>query len=207
MSWAITCGTVRSGLWASAWALSGRTNSRGRSRSLRHALRYGRSNALRALIWLDSVPRILCRSSEVFLHRQVGEKLADSLLTHLQRMSLVVIEGIALVPIDVGLPSAVGMVLALRSAAARRPGCIPSAPPTVAGQARTLSSSLLGCCVMRVSGNPGLLIERNCDRLLISSAMEPRLLQKISGICKILGKVAELFIMIAQEWHLYREGL
>lgn len=35
---------------------------------------------------------ILCRNRHVYLYRQVGEELAHFLLTHLQRLSLVVIE-------------------------------------------------------------------------------------------------------------------
>jgi hypothetical protein len=54
---------------------------------------------------------VLCRSSRVFLYGQVGEKLADFLLTHFQRMLFVVIENKALGPVDVGLLGAVGIVL------------------------------------------------------------------------------------------------
>jgi len=47
---------------------------------------------------------VLCRSSHVFLHCQVGEKLADFLLTDFQGMPLVVIEDRALGRIDAGFP-------------------------------------------------------------------------------------------------------
>jgi hypothetical protein len=64
-------------------------------------------------------------------------------------------------------------------AAAREPYCIPSAS---LGQARTWSSSVLGCRVMPVSRNPVSFMERNYDTLLNSSVLNDHLLKQVGYV-------------------------
>jgi len=130
------------------------------------------------------------RARDVVPTRQGEEKLAAFLL---QPVSFVMLEDQSLGPIDVGFLCDAGIVLALPCESTR------------AVVHRALGRAVsLGCRVGQVSSNPDLLMVRNHDMLLISSATE---LHRRRSWNVPPPTPTELFHLIAQGIYLYRDVL